>query len=200
MKSDSVQSLLPALAAAIAAMDDPKKNKKNDHFRNSYADLGAVLECLTQPLADHGLLLTQTVEVVHGEHPSETEQKLVTRVWHCKSGEWIESEILLQPEKATPQGYASAMTYARRYAIKALFGMSDVDDDGNAASGTGNGAKRDGFSLVEEAIAAIDASKSKSDLLAIGQRIGASGFKGEDHKRATETYKNRLAALNGASK
>ena len=33
------------------------------------------------------------------------------------------------------QGYGSAMTYARRYAIMGMLGLvADADDDGNAAS------------------------------------------------------------------
>jgi hypothetical protein len=123
--SESVKNLLPALASAIAAMPDPKKNAKNDHFRNRYADLGSVLECCFEPLASNGLVLTQTV----------SGQALVTRLWHVASGEWIDSIFALQPEKNTPQGFASALTYARRYSIKALFGMVDTDDDGNVASG-----------------------------------------------------------------
>lgn len=128
MNSDSVKNLLPALASAIAAMPDPKKNAKNDHFKNRYADLGAVLECVFQPLADNGLVMTQTV------HLTAEADVLCTRIWHVASGEWLESNMPLRPEKPTPQGVASAITYARRYAIKALFGMVDVDDDGNAAS------------------------------------------------------------------
>src|SRR5208283_4356879 len=34
----------------------------------------------------------------------------------------------------------SALTYGRRYALTALVGIAQVDDDGNAASGRGNGA------------------------------------------------------------
>lgn len=141
--SNSVQNLLPALAAAIAAMPDPKKNAKNDHFRNRYADLGSVLECCFDPLASNGLVLTQTV----------SGQSLVTRLWHVASGEWMDSIFALQPEKPTPQGFASALTYARRYSIKALFGMVDTDDDGNVASGQPTRATMKPVSAAAKAVA-----------------------------------------------
>jgi len=36
--------------------------------------------------------------------------------------------------KQDPQGYGSALTYARRYSLQAACGIAPEDDDGNAAS------------------------------------------------------------------
>jgi hypothetical protein len=36
--------------------------------------------------------------------------------------------------KQDPQGYGSALTYARRYSLMAACGIAPEDDDGNAAS------------------------------------------------------------------
>ncbi|GEB80381.1 hypothetical protein DDE01_17960 [Desulfovibrio desulfuricans] len=48
----------------------------------------------------------------------------------------MESSLLVMPlPKSDPQGYGSAMTYARRYALSAMLGMvTEDDDDGEAAS------------------------------------------------------------------
>jgi cell division septation protein DedD len=58
-----------------------------------------------------------------------------TRILH-KSGEWIADEGLYIPaDKRNAQGFGSATTYGRRYALMALIGVApDDDDDGNAAS------------------------------------------------------------------
>src|SRR5690606_4965418 len=47
--------------------------------------------------------------------------------------------------KRDAQGFGSAITYARRYALMAIAGIAPVDDDGNeAVKGTlGNGQPRD---------------------------------------------------------
>jgi hypothetical protein len=37
--------------------------------------------------------------------------------------------------KNDPQGYGSALTYARRYGLAAIVGVCPEDDDANAASG-----------------------------------------------------------------
>jgi hypothetical protein len=203
--SETVKALLPALSKAISDMPDPKRNKKNDHFKNRYADLGAVLDCIAEPLQANGLVLTQTMT---------SDDQLVTTVWHCASGEWISSTMALRPEKATPQGMASAITYARRYAIKALFGMSDTDDDGEAASNRGRDTDRNAtppppptpsktppksgvqpFAVAEEAIAAINSVGNKEALERVGKRIAESRFTGEDLKGVRDAWGERMAIM-----
>ncbi len=150
MNSETVKELLPALSAAISDMRDPKKNAANPHFKNRFADLGEVLECIKGPLSDQGLVMTQHAD---GD-------VLRTRVWHVKSGEWIESAVNLVMDKKTAQAQGSAITYARRYALKALFGMHDTDDDGQEASKPRKQQPKpapksvDAFESVEHAVAA----------------------------------------------
>lgn len=204
--SEQVKELLGALLAAQAAMPNPTKNAKNDHFRNRYADLGAVLECLEGPLQQNGLIVTQSVR----------DGFLVTRLWHAATGQWLESEHALKPEKDTPQGMGSAITYMRRYALKSLFAMADVDDDGNAASAVkskpaekpkpapvepigGPSADRQPFDLVEYAMSASTAVRDKDALALWAARVAASKFRGEDHKLVADRYKELTASLAGAS-
>jgi len=60
---------------------------------------------------------------------------LETTLLHA-SGESISGRYPLRPQQQTPQGYGSALTYARRYALAAMVGVvADEDDDGNVASG-----------------------------------------------------------------
>lgn len=123
-----MKNLLKALHAAMSEMADPKKNSTNPAFRNKYADLGAVLESIESPLQRHGLILLQMLD------QSGTETVLQTQLWHVESGEQLQSNVVLRPEKATPQGLGSCISYMRRYAIKAMFALSDTDDDGNEAT------------------------------------------------------------------
>ena len=51
-----------------------------------------------------------------------------------ESGEWIESTATCPLQKHDPQGYGSANTYLRRYALAAAVGLYQDDDDGQAAS------------------------------------------------------------------
>jgi hypothetical protein len=60
---------------------------------------------------------------------------MVETVFVHESGEMLECGIVHFPAvKHDPQGYASALTYARRYSLMASCGIAPEDDDGNAAS------------------------------------------------------------------
>jgi len=53
-----------------------------------------------------------------------------------ESGEYMESEQILRMKDANnPQQQGSAITYARRYALAAIFNLNQEDDDANSASG-----------------------------------------------------------------
>ena len=58
---------------------------------------------------------------------------LVTKLVHAESGEWQKSLLVMPLSKTDPQGYGSALTYARRYGLSALVGIVTEDDDVNGA-------------------------------------------------------------------
>lgn len=194
MHSESIKNLLPALSAAIAEMADPVKNASNPHFKNKYADLGEVIECAEESLVKHKLLVTETLEVADGGV-----QILRTRVWHTPSGEWMDSVVRLMVGKMEMQPLGSAITYARRYARKALFGMVDVDDDGKKASRPSKAEKEaptvQPFDLVEDALAALDNVGSQADLKVWVERMRASGFTGADKSAAVSAYEAKTMEL-----
>jgi hypothetical protein len=175
-QSTEIKDLLAALHTASAAMPNPQKNAKNEHFRNRYADLGAVLECIEQPLMQNGLVLTQMLDTA-GPLPV-----LTTTLWHAPSGQWIAGQVPLIAEKAGPQALGSAITYMRRYAIKSLFAMADQDDDAEGASSRPTKAAK--FDFVEEALEASKKIASYADIMPWWDRVRASGFKGSDYKAA----------------
>jgi hypothetical protein len=50
------------------------------------------------------------------------------------SGEWIKQTMEVPVTKPDAQGAGSAITYMRRYALAAVVGVVQADDDGNVAS------------------------------------------------------------------
>ena len=126
--SESIAALAVALAKAQAVIEGAVKDKANPAFRSRYADLAAIWDAIREPLTANGLSLVQMPDMVEGD------PVLVTRLLHA-SGEWLEGTYPLNPVKQDPQGYGSAITYARRYAAMAVCGVTPEDDDGNAASG-----------------------------------------------------------------
>lgn len=127
-RSETISELVKARIASAADIKNASKNATNPHLKNQYADLESVLEAIA-PITKHGLTLFQLAE-------GTTESVSVTSILAHTSGEWISSTLSIRPDKPTAQGMGSAITYARRYTAAALLGITQADDDGNAASGT----------------------------------------------------------------
>lgn len=122
-----MKELAAALCKAQQQIEGAKKDSTNPHFKNKYADLGSVWEACKSALVANGLSVAQFGRLTeHGP-------ALVTRLLHS-SGEFIDGEIPLLNGKGDMQGLGSALTYARRYGLAAMVGVSPEDDDGNAAS------------------------------------------------------------------
>lgn len=117
-----------ALAKAQGEFPAAIKDSNNPAFKTKYADLSAIMEAIRPALAKHGLSLTQWP--VHSE---DNRVHMVTRIAH--DGEWIRGTFSMPCDKQNAHGYGSIITYLRRYCAGSCLGViSDLDDDGNAAS------------------------------------------------------------------
>lgn len=120
-------NICKALVAASAEIGGAIKDSTNPHFRSGYASLEAVIDTVKPSLLKHGLTFVQ--KILEGE-----DAKVETILIH-ESGETLSFGVCDVPlDKKNPQGYGSALTYARRYSLLTAFGVPTVDDDGNAAS------------------------------------------------------------------
>jgi len=127
LKSSDIGELATALSKTQAKIRNAQTDKTNSHFRSKYADLSSVWEACRGPLTENGLCVSQCPEW-RGE-----KLILITILMHT-SGQWIGGSYPISPEKETPQGFGSALTYARRYSLASMVGVApDDDDDGNAA-------------------------------------------------------------------
>jgi hypothetical protein len=123
-----MDKIASALVAAQKAFAPALKTATNPHFKSRYADLSACVEAVIDALNTNGIALIQK------QHPSEGGVAVETVFVHS-SGETLSAGVLHVPAaKQDPQGYGSALTYARRYSLMAACGIAPEDDDGNAAS------------------------------------------------------------------
>ena len=100
---------------------------KNPHFKSDYITLDGLLKKVDPVCQKYGIGIMQF----------PTGVGLVTLLFHEKSGEYISSYYELILDKQNAQGVGSALTYAKRQTIQALFGLSagpEEDDDGHQAS------------------------------------------------------------------
>ena len=123
-----MKNIAAALVKAQKAFAPALKTNTNPHFKSRYADLSACVEAVIDALNANGIFLSQ---VTHEDATGVT----VETVFVHESGETFSSGKLHVPaSKQDPQGYGSALTYARRYSLMAGCGIAPEDDDGNAAS------------------------------------------------------------------
>jgi hypothetical protein len=116
-----------ALVKAQQGFAPALKSSTNPHFKSRYADLAACVEAVLDSLNANGIMLMQK------QHPHEGGVCVETIFVH-ESGEMLSAGMLTVPaSKQDPQGYGSALTYARRYSLMAACGIAPEDDDGNAA-------------------------------------------------------------------
>ena len=126
--SPSVKELATALAIVQGQLTFAKKDSKNPFFKSNYADLESVWEACRSLLSDNGLAIMQFPgDYVDGN-------MTLTTVMTHSSGEWVAQNMSLPVSKPDAQGAGSAITYMRRYALAAIVGVVQADDDGNSAS------------------------------------------------------------------
>jgi len=123
-----MKNIATALVKAQKAFGPALKSSTNPHFRSKYADLAACVEAVIEGLNGAGIALVQRTSLDDSGVTVET-------VFVHESGEMLECGKLHVPAaKHDPQGYGSALTYARRYSLMAACGIAPEDDDGNAGS------------------------------------------------------------------
>jgi hypothetical protein len=112
-----------------AALPSVTKDAVNPHFRSKYASLDHIQDVVFPVLAKHNFAFIARPSTFDGERPSLKYGLLHT------SGESVDGEMPLLLKSNDPQGQGSALTYARRYALSAILGLSTgEDDDGNVAT------------------------------------------------------------------
>lgn len=134
--SQTIKAILPKLYAVKQELEALNKNATNPHLRNNYADLNSHIESVEPLLSKHRLLLMQPTMNNAGVNTVET------MIFDIDSGEFIISDMTLILPKNDMQAVGSAVTYARRYTLGALFAMRAEDDDGNEASGNGASTRK----------------------------------------------------------
>ena len=100
---------------------------RNPHFKSDYIQLDALVKKIDPVCKKCGL----------GIMMFPTGTGLITILFHKESGQYIQSYYELILDKQNPQGVGSALTYAKRQTLQAMFGLSagpEEDDDGNEAS------------------------------------------------------------------
>ena len=194
MKSENIGALAAALAKAQAAITGAVKDAANPFFRSKYADLESVWNSCRKPLTDNGLSVVQTSRY------TPDGLMLVTTLLHS-SGEWISGEMPVLAKDASPQAQGSGITYARRYALAAIVGVYQTDDDAEAAQGRAEPQRKSDFldprgdlgknANPQEVVKYVEAFKAAMDLDAAENEISAAVY--ELHQQISANHELYIA-------
>ncbi len=123
MKSENIGNLAKALCAVQSKLHGVSKDAANPFFKSRYVTLDGTWDAVRELLAANNLAVIQTTELCEGG------AVLVTTLVHGESGEWMRGDYPLNPTKMDPQGLGACVTYARRYALQSILGVTAGDDD-----------------------------------------------------------------------
>ena len=130
MQSDSIGALAAALSKAQADITGALKDSSNPFFKSKYADLASCWDACRKQLAANNLCVIQTTDL-----DDLTNQTVLKTILAHSSGERVKSITPILTKDNSPQAQGSGITYARRYALAAIVGLAQVDDDAEAAQG-----------------------------------------------------------------
>jgi hypothetical protein len=152
-QSNEIDKLAGALAKAQGKITGALKDSSNPFFKSKYADLAACWDACRAQLSENGLSVIQLTDI-------DAEGVTVITTLAHESGQWMRGKLRLMPKDPTAQAVGSAITYARRYALAAIVGLAQVDDDGNEASGRSTGQQGYVHSPKPEGWQAADSKKA----------------------------------------
>jgi hypothetical protein len=160
-----MKNIASALVRAQRGFAPALKTSTNPHFRSKYVDLAGCVEAVVDALNSAGIALVQRTS-------EDSTGVTVETVFVHESGEMLECGKLHVPaSKQDPQGFGSALTYARRYSLMAACGIAPEDDDGNAASKVKVSATKTDLvtphrmNVVADVAAAINERMSANDVI-----------------------------------
>ena len=122
--SEKISNLMPAFFEASKKLENPTAIADNPFYKSKYTPLDYLIKHIKKAINQHGLCVVQSPEL------QENEIIITTRLYHV-TGEWLETQTGV-PAGKDAQKIGAAITYARRYALSALFNIaSDMDNDAN---------------------------------------------------------------------
>ena len=181
-----MKEIASALVKAQMAFGPALKSSLNPHFKSRYAALDACIEAVIDGLNDNGIyLLQKNYDCDNGV--------MVETVFVHESGEMLECGIVHFPAvKQDPQGYASALTYARRYSLMAACGIAPEDDDGNKASAPKPFKSQVDPKQIDHLIEKMRLTETKEALVASYKIAHAACFHEKDWEAKVVAVKDEL--------
>lgn len=128
-QSGALDQFAAAMVKVQQQVKGAVKSSTNPFFKSSYADLGSVWDACREALTANGFSVIQFPGFAEGA-PATVQ---VTTILLHASGQWMQGTAGAPLAKPDAQSVGSAISYLRRYALAAVAGVVQEDDDGESA-------------------------------------------------------------------
>lgn len=128
-KEEYVKALAQFQSQCPVIEKKKKVNGKDGKLRYTYAPLEDIIQQIKKPLADNGL--SYSWDIQHENNHMIATVSITHTMGHTEKSTF---EIPIDPNQymTSPQRYASAQTYAKRYTLTNALGISTADEDTDA--------------------------------------------------------------------
>ena len=115
-QSETITTLATALAGVSYAIP-PMVGDEQGAF-GPFLSLAKIKTETREAMQQYGLVILQRAS------SEGTNITITSTLMHPESGEWIESQFTMTPERSGPQAQGACLTYARRYTYQTLLGIA----------------------------------------------------------------------------
>jgi hypothetical protein len=142
-----MKNVFQGIAKFQSLITTVKSDATNPHFKSTYTTLESLITEIKPHLVTSGLAFSQV-----GVVDPAGNQLCQTVLMHVTSGESISSTMICPVTDNNPQKLGSAWSYARRYSLMGILGLSseNEDDDANKAVPTAQSNKVYGSGKADE--------------------------------------------------
>lgn len=136
--SEEIAKVLPAFIKTQKEIPAMGKDRKNPHSKSEYLTLDKI-NSIVIPIANENELLISQLPVERTNENGDQGIGVDTIIWHV-SGEYVlYPAVYYEFEKGgrmnMTQSVGSIITYAKRYAMTSIFGISTNEDDDGVGAG-----------------------------------------------------------------
>lgn len=126
--------LYSAFVKAQSEIPKVIRDANNPYFNSKYLTLEGLIEVVKKAFSNNGLAFSQEPTTI--EINNKIYVQIVTNIIHESGVEFPPKVFQMPVSKTGEQAIGSAITYAKRYALQSIVGISaDEDDDANSAVG-----------------------------------------------------------------
>lgn len=174
LMSKEIDLIALALSKVQAEIESVNKDKQGYGYK--YADLGSCLQAVKKPLRNNGLSISQL-----GTCDDTNKQMLVTLLMH-ESGQWLKSIFSVESVELKQcnslQNLGASLTYMRRYALSAIIGLTQEDDDAQSLTKNSNKVKEDPIPSIAAEVRCLISEEKEQEAYALCESLAIS----EKHK------------------